>query len=277
MFDTVSYVHSSDPAVRDREKTVFLIRPLSVRAMIEINECYEHGQMGTGLIKVLENGLVGWKNLVLSKEQGSLMFSTDNLSYIPSGVRADLAKAISSLSVLDNEMVATLRVAARALLLRSKSKKHGEWDCQECSDIERKRRKCPFLSDGERMGGGLDTVNPALVTPWDRKRMAKGQLPRWAQGNSHPYDICPIGEVDIAGPGSMQSLCGLVVDSVRRDVLPVDPPVITAQPYIYQQARAIVIEEMNRLDAFYQARDEEIARKRQPSSSRSSKWRKTKQ
>jgi len=240
VFGVVPFVHSSDTAVRVRDQTVWKLKPLSVGAMFEATSRGNEDEGNASAEVVLHKGLVGWTNF-------SVPYSETSLSFVPYFVRIDLVREIVSLSVLSTEMMNEVRQATRAFLLEEATNP-SDWICDKCEEKSRIIRKCPFLDEDAKQKDLLEVLNPALIKPWDMKRIKNGKLPRWALDMSHHYDVCPVGLVT----KKARMLAGVVIDSMRRNILPVDPPVLNAQPYLFQQAKAIVIEEMNKFSEYEQ-------------------------
>lgn len=250
----VPYVDPSDKAVRSQDQTVFYLRPLTLGAMLELNSITDQSptSVGSRVTIAIKNGLVDWSNFIWSDHSATppaeLAFNPKMVQCIPLDVRRSLANKIVSISILDKEMIEELKQAARATALRENAVQQGkpdEWECDHCklNTIMQARRRCPFIPKTQWATMKLSDEDVEKLPLWEQNRVKKGRLPKSMTSRNHIFDVCPIGK----RTNRAASLCALVLDCIRRDVFLVAPPVIMEQPYLFEQAKSIVVAEMDKV------------------------------
>lgn len=233
---TVEYKDVKDEG-EDR-RTVFFLKPLSIGDMMDIEGTLNPVPNGPGtkMKRALELGLTGWVNFWILSDEDTLQelaYSKEAISYIPPDVRQRLVNEIFRISVLTEDIVEEIRNAVRSAFLRYEAKDSKTWDCSDCKLKKlQAQRNCPELDKKDR--DPLAGINKSDLKPWDIKNLKQGKLSRW-MNQGHGYKQCPI----LLSSPRAEALLSLVIDCINQNVLPVNPPTLLNQPYIYMQAKNI--------------------------------------
>lgn len=199
---------------------------------------------GTRVVELFKRGVARWSNFlgIETDKHGitrEIAYDEHALPLFPYNIREMIASKVLQISTMGIELETELRNAVRCAFLRTKAKEKTTWDCEHCMEepVLQQARRCPFEKDAERHQ--VDPRDVKYLQPWDVKKLKAGRLPRWLTYGGHQFDDCPIG---MAKPRAF-ALLKLIYDCEAANCLPFSPPVWTAQPYIYCEAKSIVNQE----------------------------------